>query len=248
MTQSNPLSNREREVVQLLLEGKSNKLMASSLGISDRTVEFHLKNIYVKFQVRSRVELILKLGKYPVAPLAEKPGTSTVDMLEKKAENKDGRNPYVDWATSSTGKRNETMKTNIRVALQNALTSFAPVVFLIMAITVLVDGIRFFIHNQNWEMFIDGSVRNQNFWEVVALELLLLTSGYLFVILVFNPKYLNFARWRSAIAGAGAVIFLGVLSIFTQGASLPIIAVASLGAGMMSVLFILRKAPQTMSK
>jgi len=245
MRQNSQLSNREREVVQLLLQGKSNKLIALSLGISDRTVEFHLKNIYVKFQVRSRVELILKLGNSPGTLLIEKPGTSTVDGLEKKAENKDRRNSYLDWATSSTGKRNETMKTNLRMALQNALTGFAPVVFLFMASTVLVDGIRFFIHNQNWEMFIDGSVRNKNFWGVALLELLLLTGGYIFVTSVFNPKYLHFARWRSAIAGAGAVIFLGVLSIFTQGASLPMIVVASLGAGMLSVLFMLHKAPQT---
>ena len=42
MAQSNQLSDREQEVVKLLLEGKSNKLIASALGISDRTVEFQL--------------------------------------------------------------------------------------------------------------------------------------------------------------------------------------------------------------
>ena len=63
MAQSNQLSSRESEVVKLLLEGKSNKLIASALGISDRTVEFHLKNIYAKYQVSSRMELVLKLGQ-----------------------------------------------------------------------------------------------------------------------------------------------------------------------------------------
>jgi DNA-binding CsgD family transcriptional regulator len=67
MSQSNELSKREWEVVKLLLEGKSNKLIASSLSISERTVEFHLKNIFAKFQVSSRVELILKLGESTVA-------------------------------------------------------------------------------------------------------------------------------------------------------------------------------------
>ena len=67
MEQFNELSNREWEVVKLLMEGKSNKLIALSLGISDRTVEFHLKNIYAKFQVSTRVELILKLGQSTVA-------------------------------------------------------------------------------------------------------------------------------------------------------------------------------------
>jgi DNA-binding CsgD family transcriptional regulator len=55
------LSKREQEVLGLLLEGKSNKQMALALAITIRTVEFHLKNVYAKFQVSSRVELILKL-------------------------------------------------------------------------------------------------------------------------------------------------------------------------------------------
>lgn len=61
------LSNREREVVTLLLKGKSNKQMASSLHITENTVEFHLKNIYSKVQVSSRTELIIKLGNSVVA-------------------------------------------------------------------------------------------------------------------------------------------------------------------------------------
>lgn len=56
------LSKREMEVVELVLQGKSNKQIASSLTISVRTVEFHLKNIYAKFHVSSRIELVLKLG------------------------------------------------------------------------------------------------------------------------------------------------------------------------------------------
>jgi DNA-binding CsgD family transcriptional regulator len=63
----NGLSNREMEVVQLLLEGKSNKQIALSLHITESTVEFHLKNIYEKCHVSSRTELILKLGKSTVA-------------------------------------------------------------------------------------------------------------------------------------------------------------------------------------
>lgn len=67
MEQFDGLSKREREVVKLLLEGKSNKLIASSLHITENTVEFHLKNIYSKYQVSSRTELIIKLGNSVVA-------------------------------------------------------------------------------------------------------------------------------------------------------------------------------------
>lgn len=85
MTNSNRLSSREQDVVNLLLEGKSNKLIASSLHISERTVEFHLKNIFAKYRVNSRVELVLALGK----STAKKLGDSTVAGEEKLAENRD---------------------------------------------------------------------------------------------------------------------------------------------------------------
>lgn len=71
MDQINELTNREREVVKLLLEGKSNKQIAFSLHITDNTVEFHLKNIYAKYQVSSRTELILKLRDSVVAGKGE---------------------------------------------------------------------------------------------------------------------------------------------------------------------------------
>jgi len=67
MDQFNGLSNREREVAKLLLEGKSNKQIALSLHITENTVEFHLKNIFSKCQVSSRTELIIKLGNSVVA-------------------------------------------------------------------------------------------------------------------------------------------------------------------------------------
>lgn len=79
--QLSPLSPREEEVVQLLLQGKGNKLIASALDISVSTVEFHLKNIYAKYQVGSRVELILKLGNTPGGGESEKPGLSTFESI-----------------------------------------------------------------------------------------------------------------------------------------------------------------------
>ncbi len=87
MEQLPRLSNREWDVVNLLREGKSNKMIASALGITERTVEFHLKNIYDKLQVGSRVELVLKLGE------------STVTERGEIAENRDDLNSK-SWVTS----------------------------------------------------------------------------------------------------------------------------------------------------
>lgn len=106
------LSKREMEVLQLVLQGKSNKQIAFSLEITVRTVEFHLKNIYAKFQVSSRIELILKLGRSPHLSTPdvetgvsrdgtkmEELGSSTVDGQGENTENRGRVNPQMDWAT-----------------------------------------------------------------------------------------------------------------------------------------------------
>jgi two-component system, NarL family, response regulator NreC len=52
------LSEREREVVRMLGEGKSNKEVAAELGISTRTVEVHRATVMKKLGVKSFSELI----------------------------------------------------------------------------------------------------------------------------------------------------------------------------------------------
>ena len=51
------LTQREREVMELILEGKYNKVIADALSISMRTVEAHRSRIFDKMDVRSAVEL-----------------------------------------------------------------------------------------------------------------------------------------------------------------------------------------------
>ena len=52
------LTPRERELVQLLAEGKSNKEAADKLGISLNTVETHRKNVMSKLKLRSASDLV----------------------------------------------------------------------------------------------------------------------------------------------------------------------------------------------
>lgn len=52
------LTSREKEVMQMMVAGKANKVIAIDLGISERTVEFHRANIMKKLQARTLAELI----------------------------------------------------------------------------------------------------------------------------------------------------------------------------------------------
>ena len=54
---SGALTDREREVVRLAVDGQTALEIARRLYISDRTVETHLANAYVKLGVQSRLEL-----------------------------------------------------------------------------------------------------------------------------------------------------------------------------------------------
>jgi LuxR family maltose regulon positive regulatory protein len=52
------LSSAERKILQHLESGFSNKLIARKAGVTESTVRFHLRNIFVKLKVRSRLQAI----------------------------------------------------------------------------------------------------------------------------------------------------------------------------------------------
>jgi DNA-binding NarL/FixJ family response regulator len=55
---SEPLTAREREVLGLLGQGLSNKMIARDLQISEHTVKFHVSSIYAKLGAASRTEAV----------------------------------------------------------------------------------------------------------------------------------------------------------------------------------------------
>ncbi|MBD3288140.1 response regulator [candidate division KSB1 bacterium] len=57
------LTNRETEVLSQLCKGKSYKMIADTLFISEETVRRHIKNIYKKLQVGSKSEAVAKALK-----------------------------------------------------------------------------------------------------------------------------------------------------------------------------------------
>ncbi len=65
------LTPREAEVLGLVVEGKSNKEVASELFCSKRTVDFHLARIYEKLHVNNRIQAVRRaatLGLLPETP------------------------------------------------------------------------------------------------------------------------------------------------------------------------------------
>lgn len=54
------LSNREKDVLELLVKGKSYKMIADELSVSYETVHSHIRKIYQKLQVNSVGEAVSK--------------------------------------------------------------------------------------------------------------------------------------------------------------------------------------------
>ena len=54
------LTEREKQVVQLLAEGLSNKLIADRLGISDHTAKFHVNGVMMKLGASTRTEAVVE--------------------------------------------------------------------------------------------------------------------------------------------------------------------------------------------
>lgn len=55
------MTQREQEVVELVLRGLSNAAIAEILFVAEKTIKFHLTNIFIKCGVKSRSELMAKM-------------------------------------------------------------------------------------------------------------------------------------------------------------------------------------------
>jgi DNA-binding NarL/FixJ family response regulator len=58
-----PLTVREKEILELILAANENKQIAAHLGVSEQTVKNHIHHLYEKLGVSSRIQLIRVLGR-----------------------------------------------------------------------------------------------------------------------------------------------------------------------------------------
>jgi DNA-binding CsgD family transcriptional regulator len=56
------LTEREKEIITLMLEGKTNRAIAEELFITENTIKSHCRNIYAKFNVRNKSELLVEFA------------------------------------------------------------------------------------------------------------------------------------------------------------------------------------------
>ncbi|HEV3477664.1 MAG TPA: response regulator transcription factor, partial [Rubrobacteraceae bacterium] len=66
---SEPLTAREREVLELLGRGLSNRLIARELHISEHTVKFHISSLYAKLEVNNRAEAVSQGARHGLISL-----------------------------------------------------------------------------------------------------------------------------------------------------------------------------------
>ena len=53
---SEPLTEREAQILQMVCQGKGNRMIAQRLGLSEGTIKSHLRNLYRKLRVQTRAE------------------------------------------------------------------------------------------------------------------------------------------------------------------------------------------------
>ena len=58
------LSKREKEVIEILLLGKTNKELSEVLFVTEKTVKFHLTRIYKKLETKSRYTLLAMYSQF----------------------------------------------------------------------------------------------------------------------------------------------------------------------------------------
>jgi DNA-binding NarL/FixJ family response regulator len=61
-------SDRELEILSLLAEGKRNNQIAEDLGVTLKTVEYHVKNLFAKLEVNSRIEAAMRAKALGLVP------------------------------------------------------------------------------------------------------------------------------------------------------------------------------------
>jgi len=70
------LSHREKQIVEYLLDGKTNRQIATDLNLSEKTIKHYMTNLMIKLKVKNRVEVVLAVQSQLRQPFAGVPESS----------------------------------------------------------------------------------------------------------------------------------------------------------------------------
>lgn len=79
------LTAREREVLALIADGRSNSEIARTLGISGKTVRNHVSNVFTKVQVVDRAHAIVRARTHGGLSEVNRPATRSSPWCPKRA-------------------------------------------------------------------------------------------------------------------------------------------------------------------
>ena len=105
--QERGLSKRESDVVILVIQGLTNKQVADQLCVAEKTVKFHLTNVYKRMKISRRSQIIWTL---PMAQFIEnaKDNEATASQIGRREEN---NTPQIDEDSIPIG--NSTVTDNL---------------------------------------------------------------------------------------------------------------------------------------
>lgn len=184
---ANKLSKRQQQVMEHLLYGKSNKQIALELGISESTVEFHLRKIYGKLGVSSRTEAVLKLGK------------STVASREEL------RKPLVDNLIEHNNNGGVLVE---EIKMKNRLFSYT--------LTGLLFGAIYWFYLGVTAKFLNGlNINEEDYWQIwvsLSITFIIYFGVWLFPAIV--PAIIEYRRSQNMSWSILAVIVVWVSTVF----------------------------------
>jgi DNA-binding NarL/FixJ family response regulator len=75
------ITDRQSEIIQKIISGDSNRLIAENLGITESTIKGHITNIYDKLGIYNKMQLFNLLKEYNLIP--EQPSEKTILFFAK---------------------------------------------------------------------------------------------------------------------------------------------------------------------
>ena len=94
------LTRRERQVLERVCGGLSNKAIATDLGVSEQAVKAHVTRLFLKYRVENRAGLVAAVLGVAERGRLERERDARAEALERRIEQLTARNAELEHANS----------------------------------------------------------------------------------------------------------------------------------------------------